>query len=125
LGFSQSYTYFTWRTTKQEIVEYITELTRTQVAEFYQPKEDSYSIVSPSFSIGGPILRDRLHFFAAYSPDRESSTRDIAYASGGRTFEQTRRRHYSLGRLDFTPSTKLQINASYIRSPYKREGALP
>ncbi len=27
LGFSQSYTYFTWRTTKQELTEYFTELT--------------------------------------------------------------------------------------------------
>ena len=95
------------------------------VAEFFQPKEDSYSILSPNFSVGGPILKDRLHFFAAYSPDRESSTRDIDYASGGRTFEQTRTRHYSIGRLDFTPSNKLLINASYIWSPYKREGTLP
>ena len=27
LGFTQSYTYFTWRNTKQELVEYFTELT--------------------------------------------------------------------------------------------------
>lgn len=94
-------------------------------AEFFGPKEDSYSVVSPNFSLGGPILKDRLHFFAAYSPDRESTTRDIDYASGTRTFEQKRTRHYSIGRVDFTPSSKLQINASYIWSPYKREGTLP
>ena len=28
LGFTQSYTYFTWRNTKQELTEYLTELTR-------------------------------------------------------------------------------------------------
>jgi starch synthase (maltosyl-transferring) len=37
LGYSQSYTYFTWRTTKDEFVAYLTELTRTEVAEFYRP----------------------------------------------------------------------------------------
>lgn len=37
LGFSQSYTYFTWRNTKQELVTYLTELTKTQVAEFFRP----------------------------------------------------------------------------------------
>jgi hypothetical protein len=93
-------------------------------SEFYQPKQDSFGITSPMFSLGGPILKDRLHFYAAYSPDRENTTRDIAYAAA-RTFEQTKTRHYSLGRLDFTPSSKLQMNASYIWSPYKREGAIP
>jgi starch synthase (maltosyl-transferring) len=37
LGFSQSYTYFTWRTGKQELMDYFTELTRTNVAEFFRP----------------------------------------------------------------------------------------
>ena len=37
LGFSQSYTYFTWRNTKQEIIDYFTELTRTDAAEFLRP----------------------------------------------------------------------------------------
>ena len=37
LGFSQSYTYFTWRNQKPEIVEYLTELTQTDVVEFYRP----------------------------------------------------------------------------------------
>jgi starch synthase (maltosyl-transferring) len=37
VGFSQSYTYFTWRNTKHEIVEYLTELTRTEVRNFFRP----------------------------------------------------------------------------------------
>lgn len=37
IGFSQSYTYFAWRNTKQEIVDYFTELTRTATAEFFHP----------------------------------------------------------------------------------------
>jgi starch synthase (maltosyl-transferring) len=36
-GFSQSYSYFTWRNTKEEIVEYFTELTRTPVREYMRP----------------------------------------------------------------------------------------
>jgi starch synthase (maltosyl-transferring) len=36
-GFSQSYTYFTWRNTKQELTEYFTELTTTEVKEFFRP----------------------------------------------------------------------------------------
>jgi starch synthase (maltosyl-transferring) len=37
LGFSQSYTYFTWRNTKQELTDYFTELTQTEVREFLRP----------------------------------------------------------------------------------------
>ena len=37
LGFTQSYTYFTWRNTKRELIQYFTELTQTEVREFFQP----------------------------------------------------------------------------------------
>ena len=37
VGFSQSYTYFTWRNTGKELVEYIKDLTRTEAAEFFRP----------------------------------------------------------------------------------------
>jgi starch synthase (maltosyl-transferring) len=37
VGFSQSYTYFTWRHGKQEFTGYITELTTTEVREFFRP----------------------------------------------------------------------------------------
>ena len=36
-GFSQSYTYFTWRNTKAELIEYLTELTQTEQKEFFRP----------------------------------------------------------------------------------------
>jgi len=37
LGFDQSYTYFTWRNTKCELEQYLTELTKTEVAEYLRP----------------------------------------------------------------------------------------
>jgi len=37
IGFSQSYTYFTWRNTKQELTEYFSTLTTTEVKEFFRP----------------------------------------------------------------------------------------
>lgn len=36
-GFSQSYTYFTWRNTKRELTEYVEELTQSEQKEFYRP----------------------------------------------------------------------------------------
>ncbi|MBC7121127.1 MAG: alpha-1,4-glucan--maltose-1-phosphate maltosyltransferase, partial [Candidatus Methanosuratus sp.] len=37
LGFSQSYTYFTWRNTKQELMSYVDELTHGGVREYLRP----------------------------------------------------------------------------------------
>lgn len=37
IGFSMSYTYFTWRNTKRELIEYMTEITRSPVAEYFRP----------------------------------------------------------------------------------------
>lgn len=37
IGFTQSYTYFTWRNTKEEITEYLTELTQTDMRDYYRP----------------------------------------------------------------------------------------
>jgi len=36
-GFSQSYTYFTWRNTKSELTEYLTELTQGPAKEYFRP----------------------------------------------------------------------------------------
>jgi starch synthase (maltosyl-transferring) len=37
LGFTQSYTYFAWRNTKPELIEYFTELARGRQREFFRP----------------------------------------------------------------------------------------
>ena len=36
-GFNQSYAYFTWRNSKQELIEYFTELTQTEMSEYFRP----------------------------------------------------------------------------------------
>jgi starch synthase (maltosyl-transferring) len=36
-GFSQSYTYFTWRVDKHELTEYLTELSQSEMREYYRP----------------------------------------------------------------------------------------
>jgi starch synthase (maltosyl-transferring) len=37
VGFTQSYSYFTWRTAKWELSDYLTELTRSEAAEYMRP----------------------------------------------------------------------------------------
>jgi starch synthase (maltosyl-transferring) len=37
LGFTQSYTYFAWRNGKEELTQYLTELTQTELREYFRP----------------------------------------------------------------------------------------
>jgi starch synthase (maltosyl-transferring) len=37
IGFSQSYTYFTWRNTKRELTDYLTELTTSAIRDYFRP----------------------------------------------------------------------------------------
>ncbi|HVW83406.1 MAG TPA: maltotransferase domain-containing protein [Bryobacteraceae bacterium] len=63
LGFTQSYTYFTWRNTKAEITRYLTELTRTRVREFFRPNlwPNTPDILPEVLQVGGrPAFMVRL-----------------------------------------------------------------
>jgi starch synthase (maltosyl-transferring) len=56
LGFTQSYTYFTWRTSKAELTEYFTELTQTDVREYMRPNlfANTPDILHEYLQRGGP-----------------------------------------------------------------------
>ena len=55
LGFSQSYTYFTWRDTKEELTEYLLELTTAPVREYFRPNfwPNTPDILAESLQTGG------------------------------------------------------------------------
>jgi len=56
LGFSQSYSYFTWRNTKAELESYFTELTTTDVAQYLRPNlfANTPDILHRFLQDGGP-----------------------------------------------------------------------
>jgi starch synthase (maltosyl-transferring) len=54
-GFTQSYTYFAWRHSKAEFTEYLTELTRPPVVDFYRPNfwPNTPDILPENLQFGG------------------------------------------------------------------------
>jgi starch synthase (maltosyl-transferring) len=56
LGFTQSYTYFTWRNDKTEITDYFTELTRGEAREYFRPHlfTNTPDILPRFLQLGGP-----------------------------------------------------------------------
>ncbi len=70
-GFTQSYTYFTWRNTKRELTEYLTELTHTSMREYFRPNffTNTPDILTPVLQAGGPAaFKMRLVLAATLSP---------------------------------------------------------
>jgi starch synthase (maltosyl-transferring) len=70
-GFSQSYTYFTWRNTKEEIQEYVSQLVSTDVAEYLRPNffVNTPDILHEYLQLGGrPAFQIRLVLAATLSP---------------------------------------------------------
>ena len=63
LGFTQSYTYFTWRNNKKELADYMTELTNSEVREFFRPNfwPNTPDILHEYLQTGGrPAFMSRL-----------------------------------------------------------------
>jgi len=70
VGFHQSYTYFTWRNTKQELTEYLTELSGPS-ADYMRPSfwPTTHDILTPYLQYGGrPAFRLRAALAATMVP---------------------------------------------------------
>ncbi len=70
-GFTQSYTYFTWRNSKYELTEYLTELTQTPMKEYFRPNffTNTPDILAPILQTGGrAAFKMRLVLAATLSP---------------------------------------------------------
>jgi hypothetical protein len=95
-------------------------------ASFFRPKEDEFRTFFPSFSLGGPIFKDRLHFFTSYAPQLTRTERTIDHVSGGtRAYTQRIVQQFGIARVDYAPTQKIQFNSSFTWSPNKIEGVLP
>jgi starch synthase (maltosyl-transferring) len=71
LGFTQSYTYFTWRTYKHELAAYLTELGNTDMVDYFRPNfwPNTPDILHEYLQRGGrPAFKIRLVLAALLSP---------------------------------------------------------
>jgi len=100
----------------------------------------------PTALMSGPIIKDRLWFFAIHSPRYVHQTRTTTYYTGfgpyrtltpfdsrltalnadhTQTFSQDTNYQYSQIRLDGSPTSKLRLSSSFVWNPIEQVGALP
>src|SRR5918993_991980 len=111
LGFTQSYTYFTWRNTKAELTQYFTELTRTDVIEFFRPNlwPNTPDILPEYLQAGGrPAFMSRLILAATLGAN---------YGIYGPAFELCVNAPREPGSEEYLDSEKYQIKEWNSESP--------
>ncbi|MDQ3258943.1 MAG: TonB-dependent receptor, partial [Acidobacteriota bacterium] len=111
-----------------------TPSTFVDVPEYIQPRKDGGTDTFPTANLSGPILKDRLWFFASYSNQNQNTIRSLDYVSPdprNRTLSSTERYSFARvstfaeARLDAAPTDNLRLTGRYIWSPIKDRGALP
>jgi starch synthase (maltosyl-transferring) len=103
LGFTQSYTYFAWRNTKAEIVDYLRELTRTEVREFFRPNfwPNTPDILTEPLQYGGRAAFQSRLVLAA--------TLGASYGIYGPAFELCEGRARTPGSEEYFESEKYEL----------------
>jgi starch synthase (maltosyl-transferring) len=122
LGFSQSYTYFTWRNTKQELTEYFTDLALGAGREYYRPNvwPNTPDILHEMLQSGlRPVFAARLVLAATLSANYgiygptyellESEPREPG-SEEYRDSEKYQLRHWSVDKADSLWSLVARIN---------------
>jgi starch synthase (maltosyl-transferring) len=108
LGFAQSYTYFTWKNTKQELEEFVRELVAW--SEFYRPNAfvNTPDILHEYLQRGGPpAFEARLFLAATLSPS-------YGIYSGFESFEDTPLRP---GSEEYLDSEKYELKSRALDGP--------
>ena len=110
LGFSQSYTYFTWRNSKQELSDYFNELTQTQVCEYFRPNlwPNTPDILPEFLQVGGrPSFMVRLILAA---------TLGASYGIYGPAFELCENAPVGPGKEEYLHSEKYELKRRDLNS---------
>ncbi len=112
LGFSQSYTYFTWRHTKQELTAYFTELSQGPGHDYFRPNawpntpdilnEQLHGAGRPMFAIRLVLAATLSANYGIYGPAFEL-LENVPRSSGSEEYlhsEKYQLRHWDLRRAD-------------------------
>jgi starch synthase (maltosyl-transferring) len=103
VGFSQSYTYFAWRNTKQELMDYFNELTQTEAREYFRPNlwPNTPDILPEFLQVGGrPAFMIRIILAA---------TLGASYGIYGPAYELCENTPYQPGSEEYLNSEKYEL----------------
>ncbi len=95
----------------------------------YQQRADRYRYVQPFFTIGGPIMRDRLWIYLGVDPKFTSLGRSVNFGSannnaGVQGFSTDQQTYFTTARVDATVTDKLRVFGSWLYQLQRTSGAV-
>jgi hypothetical protein len=100
--------------------------------QVYQPKRDTLTDIFPGFTIGGPIMKDKLWFFASFNPEFRDRARSVDWnwpgssafpAQVGPTpFSNNTQTYYTNARIDWAATQKIRVFGSWLYQYQKQSG---
>ncbi len=107
-------------------------------AQTYVPKKDHFRFVQPGFTVGGPIMKDRVWFFAGFEPFYSATARTVNFGPsfctanpgacpnqslGNQVFTQDLQQYYGTARIDATLTQKIRVFGSWLYQ-FERESGV-
>ncbi|MBI4876816.1 MAG: TonB-dependent receptor, partial [Acidobacteria bacterium] len=97
-------------------------------ANYFHNSRDGYRLFNPGASLGGPIKKDKLWFFASYFPELRKYERTVTFLSGAKptgTYTRNEKNDYLTAKLDVAPTSRARAYIGYLYTPTKVNGLLP
>jgi Carboxypeptidase regulatory-like domain len=98
----------------------------------FQPTRDTLTDIFPGFAIGGPIMKDKLWFFASFNPEFRDRARTVnwdwpgnaAFAQqiGPTPFSGNQQTYYTNARIDYAATEKIRIFGSWLYQYQRQSG---
>ena len=98
-------------------------------AVIYTQNKNHYRYVQPLFSVGGPILKDRLWLFVGADPKYTSTALKVNFGTndnnaGIQTFNQDQQTYFTTARLDAAVTQKIRLFSSWLYQLQRESGAV-
>lgn len=102
-------------------------------AEYFPAQRDSFLEFNPTATLGGPIIKDRVWFFGAYTPQIFTRRRTINYidpttrrpTGESESYRAKSTNEYAFLRIDAQPISKIRMTGVYTYNPISVDGAIP
>ncbi len=109
-------------------------------SQIYVPNRDHFRIVQPGFTVGGPVVKDRLWFFLGFAPQFNTLGRTVNFnppqctaavnpvacsnaSLGNQVFNQNNVQYFGTARLDAALTQKIRVFGSWLYQYSRETGA--
>jgi hypothetical protein len=98
-----------------------------KVASYVQDSKFKDNNSEVGGSLGGPLVKNKLFFFSAFSPRFRRRSNDYKFSSGRESgsIAQEQTYHTLFNKISYDPVSRVRTNFTWLWSPTKSKGSLP